>query len=106
MSQDLRQRIVRGVAQGSSAQQAAQRFEVRPPAARARGQRIVRGVAQGSSAQQAAQRFEVSPSAAVKLMQRVRQTGSTAPDKIGGVFRAYLVQMLAPALQPCDVVVM
>ena len=50
-------------------------------------QRIVRAVVQGSSARQAALRFEVSPSAAVKLMQRVRQTGSTAPDKIGGYRR-------------------
>ena len=41
-------------------------------------ERIVRAVAQGRSARQAAQRFEVSPSAAVKLMQRVRLTGSTA----------------------------
>ncbi len=47
-------------------------------------ERIVRAVAQGRSARQAAQRFEVSPSTAVKLMQRVRQTGSTAPGKIGG----------------------
>jgi transposase len=44
-------------------------------------QRIVRAVAQGSSARQVAQRFEVSPSAAVKLMQRVRQTGNTAPGQ-------------------------
>src|ERR687897_292435 len=53
-------------------------------------QRIVRAVAQGRSARQAAQRFEVSPSAAVKLMQRVRQTGSTAPAKIGGHRRPIL----------------
>jgi transposase len=53
-------------------------------------QRIVRAVAQGSSARQAAERFEVSPSAAVKLMQRVRQTGSTTPDKIGGHRRPLL----------------
>jgi len=33
MSQDLRQRIVRAVAQGSSARRAAQRFEVSPSAA-------------------------------------------------------------------------
>jgi putative transposase len=33
MSQDLRRRIVRAVAHGSSARQAAQRFEVRPSAA-------------------------------------------------------------------------
>ena len=53
-------------------------------------QRIVRAVAQGRSARQAAHRFEVSPSAAVKLMQRVRQTGSTAPCKIGGYRRPLL----------------
>ena len=53
-------------------------------------QRIVRAVAQGSSARQAAERFEVSPSAAVKLIQRVRQTGSTAPAKIGGHRRPVL----------------
>ena len=53
-------------------------------------ERIVRAVAQGRSARQAAQRFEVSPSAAVKLMQRVRQTGSTAPAKIGGHRRPIL----------------
>jgi len=47
-------------------------------------------VAQGSSARQAAQRFAVSPSAAVRLMQRVRQTGSTAPAQIGGHRRPVL----------------
>ena len=46
--------------------------------------RLVRAVEQGSSARAAARRFEVSPSAAVKLMRRVRETGSTAPAKIGG----------------------
>src|ERR687894_1136945 len=62
-------------------------------------QRIVRAVAQGSSARQAAQRFEVSPSAAIKLMQRVRQTGSTAPAKIGG-YRRPLLEPHANALRP------
>ncbi len=47
-------------------------------------QRLVRAVEQGSSARAAAARFDVSPSAAVKLMRRVRATGSTAPAKIGG----------------------
>ena len=61
-------------------------------------ERIVRAVAQGSSARQAAQRFEVSPSAAVKLMQRVRQTGSTAPGQIGG-FRRPLLEPHADALR-------
>ena len=53
-------------------------------------QRIVGAVAQGHSARRAAQRFAVSPSAAVKLMQRVHQTGSTAPAKIGGYRRPLL----------------
>ena len=46
--------------------------------------RLVRAVEVGSSAREAAARFEVSASAPIKLMQRVRQTGSTAPAKIGG----------------------
>ena len=45
--------------------------------------RLVRAVEGGASARQAAARFEVSPSAAIKLMQRVRKTGSTAPARIG-----------------------
>src|SRR3712207_2697767 len=53
-------------------------------------QRIVRAVSQGSSIRQAAKRFEVSASAAIKLMQRVRQTGRTAPAKIGGYRRPLL----------------
>jgi transposase len=53
-------------------------------------ERIVRAVSEGSSIRQAAERFEVSPSAAIKLMQRVRRTGSTAPDKIGGYRRPLL----------------
>ena len=61
-------------------------------------QRIVRAVVQGSSTRQAAQRFEVSPSAAVKLMQRVRRTGSTAPAKIGG-HRRPLLEPHADALR-------
>jgi putative transposase len=47
-------------------------------------ERIVRAVADGSSIRQAAERFQVSASAAIKLMQRVRQTGRTAPAQIGG----------------------
>ena len=46
--------------------------------------RLVRVVEEGSSAREAAIRFEVSASAAIKLMRRVRETGSTAPAKIGG----------------------
>jgi transposase len=47
-------------------------------------QRLVRAVEEGSSARAAAARFEVSASAAIKLMHRVRETGSTRPAKIGG----------------------
>jgi transposase len=46
--------------------------------------RLVRAVEAGSSAREAARRFEVSPSAAIKLMRRVRETGSAAPAQIGG----------------------
>jgi transposase len=52
--------------------------------------RIARAVANGSSIRRAAARYEVSPSAAVKLMQRVRETGSLAPDRIGGHRRPVL----------------
>jgi len=46
--------------------------------------RLVRAVERGSSAREAARRFEVSASAAIKLVRRVRETGSVAPAKIGG----------------------
>lgn len=46
--------------------------------------RLVRAVEEGSSAREAAVRFDVSPSAAIKLVRRVRETGSTEPAKIGG----------------------
>ena len=46
--------------------------------------RLVRAVQEGSSARAAAARFAVSASAAIKLVRRVRATGSTAPAKIGG----------------------
>jgi transposase len=52
--------------------------------------RIVRAVEGGSSIRQAATRYEVSPSAAVKLLRRVRETGSSAPDRIGGYRRPIL----------------
>jgi transposase len=52
--------------------------------------RIVRTVAEGSSIRQAAARFAVGPSTAVKLMQRVRRTGSFAPGQIGGHRRPIL----------------
>jgi transposase len=47
-------------------------------------ERLVRVVEESSSAREAAARFEVSASAAIKLMRRVRETGSTEPAKIGG----------------------
>src|SRR3954447_20586495 len=53
-------------------------------------ERIAHAVEGGTSARAAAERFAVSASAAIKLMQRVRQTGSTAPAKIGGHRRPIL----------------
>ncbi len=53
-------------------------------------ERIVRSVDEGSSIRQAAARFAVSPSTAIKLLQRVRATGSTAPGRIGGYRRPLL----------------
>jgi transposase len=47
-------------------------------------QRLVRAVEEGSSARAAAARFEVSASAAIRLVRRVRETGSTEPARIGG----------------------
>jgi transposase len=52
--------------------------------------RIVRAVEGGSSIRQAAERFAVSPSAAIKLMARVRESGSIAPAQIGGHRRPLL----------------
>ena len=52
--------------------------------------RIVGAVEQGSSIREAARRFAVSPSAAIKLMQRVRRTGSAAPARFGGHRRPLL----------------
>ena len=52
--------------------------------------RIVRAVESGSSIRGAARRFAVSPSAAIKLMQRVRATGSAAPARFGGYRRPVL----------------
>ena len=53
-------------------------------------QRLVGAVEDGSSARQAAARFAVSASAAIKLVRRVRETGSTAPGKFGGHRKALL----------------
>jgi transposase len=52
--------------------------------------RIVRAVEEGSSIRAAARRCAVSPSAAIKLMQRVRATGSAAPARYGGHRRPLL----------------
>jgi transposase len=52
--------------------------------------RIVGAVEGGSSIHEAARRFAVSPSAAIKLMQRVRTSGSAAPDRYGGHRRPLL----------------
>jgi len=52
--------------------------------------RIVRAVETGSSIRQAAARYEVSPSSAIKLMQRLRETGSVKPKRIGGHQRPVL----------------
>ncbi len=52
--------------------------------------RIVRAVECGASARQAAARFEVSPSAAIKLVRQVRETGSAAPARFGGLRRPIL----------------
>jgi len=46
--------------------------------------RMIEAVEAGSSARQAATRFAVSASAAIKLVRRVREKGSLAPEKIGG----------------------
>ena len=50
----------------------------------------MRAVERGSSIREAARRFAVSPSAAIKLMQRVRATGSAAPARYGGHRRPLL----------------
>ena len=52
--------------------------------------RIVRAVEGGISIRQAAARYEVSPSSAVKLMRRLRETGSVKPERIGGHRRSVL----------------
>jgi putative transposase len=53
-------------------------------------ERIVAAVEAGSSIRAAARRFAVSASAAIKLMQRVRTTGSVAPARFGGHRRPLL----------------
>lgn len=46
-------------------------------------ERVVAYVSAGHSRRAAAERFDVSPSFAVKLMARVRETGSSAPARMG-----------------------
>jgi transposase len=53
-------------------------------------QRIVAAVANGSSIRGAARRFAVAPSTAIKLLQRVRATGSATPARYGGHRRPLL----------------
>ena len=60
--------------------------------------RIVGAVEGGSSIRGAARRLAISPSAAIKLMQRVRATGSASPARYGGHRR--------PLFEPGDVVVL
>ena len=54
--------------------------------------RLVRAVEAGSSAREVARRFEVSASAAIKLVRRVRETGSAAPARVGGHRRPLLAR--------------
>lgn len=46
--------------------------------------RLVHAVEEGASAREAAARFAVSASAAIRLVRRLRETGSTVPVRIGG----------------------
>lgn len=54
--------------------------------------RLVQAVEAGSSAREAAWRFAVSESAAIKLIRRVRETGSTEPARIGGHHKPLLAE--------------
>src|SRR5207245_10042095 len=54
------------------------------PLSRDLRERIVEAVEGGSSMRRAAARFAVSASSAIKLMARVRATGSVAPARYGG----------------------
>src|SRR5438132_10276663 len=60
------------------------------PLSRDLGGRIVAAIRNGSSMRGAAARFSVSPSSAIKLMARVRETGSVAPAHYGGHRRPVL----------------
>lgn len=54
------------------------------PLSQAVRRRLVEAVEQGSSAREAARRFAVSESAAIKLIRRLRETGSIAPARNKG----------------------
>lgn len=81
-----------GIDAGDSTLSVAMAEVMRMPAPMSRDlrERIVRAVEGGSSIRQAARRFAVSSSAAIKLMQRVRETGSAAPARFGGHRRPLL----------------
>lgn len=53
-------------------------------------ERLVAAVEAGESRRSAARRFGVSASVAVKWLQRVKRTGSVAPDQVGGYRRPAL----------------
>ncbi len=50
-------------------------------------ERVIQFVDQGHSRRAAARRFDVSPSFAIKLVERWRRTGSSAPGRRGGARR-------------------
>ena len=60
------------------------------PLSRDLRERIVQAVEGGSSMRGAAARFAVSASSAIRLMARVRSTGSVAPARYGGHRRPLL----------------
>jgi len=60
------------------------------PLSRDLRERIVAAIRDGSSMRGAAARFSVSASSAIKLMARVRATGSMAPARYGGHRRPVL----------------
>jgi transposase len=60
------------------------------PLSRDLRERIIAAVESGSSMRGAAARFAVSASSAIKLMARVRATGSVAPARYGGHRRPVL----------------
>ncbi len=67
-------------------------------------ERVVAAVLSGASCASAALRFGVSESSAIKWSRRYRQTGSVAPDKMGGrrrpildAHRAFILERIAQA---------